>query len=635
MKRRGRFQAVRSGGDGQLRGEVIADADRGELGGGDRSAVQGDSAHGRLGGDDVDVVYVKTGQRGGQRIAVQELLDRRHQQQGGVTEHAVIRGAVGELGQQDRLAGVDLGWLRQYRLVKLTAVQRGDRRPVYADLGCVPRGEDPKQVAAAPRGQRHGHELPAPRVHRRQLFHQIVGGVVPGRDLGRPMPAVDADRLVGRDLRAGQVGHGAGGQFVYLSGVQADRVRHVGRVRADGDRRRDGRGRPVLGGHQAERRRASGLGVAFAVGHHQVLQPERIAGQRQVAVGAVRQVAEGVHSHFLQGPHAHAPRFHLVAARDLGRVGQHDPRDLARADRKGRHPRALAGDHYGAGRIHVAGNLQTQLDIPVAQHVAVVPRKAEPEVGATAVRRAQLRCGDLLDLEPERPEVVADRVADRLVAGRDQRVRARLGQHGRQLVARLPLEHETARRPLQVKIDLLRVVDQIDQQLFAGCSVELVADAVHGRGGLAADGRVQRDRLHAVRRHVPDLELVAAGLVAVAVDAERIGAGLREGQRPPVQAVVGKSGPRVHGRAGRIQQPRFQDHVAGRLLEIDVDRLAGRDLELPMVAHARSGNEALIDVADPGLEDRRRRHIPEPETVRTQARIGGSDLQRVRPGRQV
>jgi len=330
---------VGAGRDGQPGGEVAAGADRAERGGGDQRAVQQDRADGLCRRDNVNIIDVKAGQRDGQRVAIQILFDRRHQQQRRIAERVVVAVAVGELRYQDRPAGGELGRLDEHRLEELAAIERRDRRAVHADFGPVPRGQQAKAVAAGPCGQRHGDEVPAPRIDGRQLLDQIIGRAVPGGNPRRAVPAPDADRLVRQDHRARQVGDGRGGQFVNLPGVQQNRIRHACRPRADCHRQRHGHRRAVRRSHQAERRRAARQRVAFVIRDHQVLGAERVAGQRQVAVGTVRQVAERVHRNFVQGPHPHAARFHLVAAADLGRGRQRDPGDLARANHERRHPR--------------------------------------------------------------------------------------------------------------------------------------------------------------------------------------------------------------------------------------------------------------------------------------------------------
>jgi len=224
-----------------------------------------------------------------------------------------------------------------------------------------------------------------------------------------------------------------------------------------------------------------------------------------------------------------------------------------------------------------------------------VSRKGEPEIGPLTVRHADRRRGHLLDLKLKRPEPVADDAGDWLVAGRDQRVRARLGERGRQLVARLPLEHEAARRSYQIKIHLLRVFDHVQQKLFARRGVELVTHAIHGRGGLAADGRVPRDPLLAVRRHVPELKGVAAGLVAAAVDLQRVRAASGQCQRSAILAVVGKVDLRVDRAAGRVPQTGLQNRIgAGRSAKIDVDRLADGRVESPLLGRAGRRDAARI-----------------------------------------
>ena len=639
-----RFQLVGAGRDGQLGGEVAAGADPRKLVGGDHGAVQLDRADGGGRGDDVKIIDVKPAQRDGQRIAVQKLFDRRHQQQRRVAQRVVPGIAVGELGYQDRAAGGELGRVLEQRLVELAPVERRDQRPVHADFGPVPRGQQAEAVAAAPRGQWHGHEVPPPRGDRRQLLDQIVRCAVVGRHPRRAVPAPDADRLVRQDHGACQVGDGRRGQLVDLPGVQLDRIRLARRPRANRHRQRHGYRRTVCRSHQPERRRAAGQRVAFAVRDHQVLAAERVAGQGQKRVGTVRQVAQPVHGDFVQRPHAHAARFHLVAARDLGRGRQRDPRDLARADHERRQPRSRAGQpragqHHGARRIDLAGDLQHQFRVLGAQRIAGMAGKGQPEIRALTVRQAPRRRGHLLDLKAECAEPLADHARGGLVAGRDQRVRPRLGQGGRQLVGGLPLEDERARRPLQVEIHLLRIVDHVEKELLARRGVEVVTHAVHGRGRLAVDGRVPRNPLLAIRRHVPQLKGIAARLVAAAVDLQRVRAGLGQGQGAAIQAVVGKVAPRVHQLAARVAQPGLQNRAAAGSLEIHIDRLARGGIEPPLLGRAGRGDAARVHRArarrtELRVENGCRGHLPQLEAIRPRPGAQRRNPQRVRPGGQ-
>src|SRR5689334_11146901 len=86
----------------------------------------------------------------------------------------VILMAVGVLGHQNRIIRSYLGWSIDNLFEILSGIQRGYSRAVNENVRVVCGREKPECVAEGPGGERYGGEVSAPRIGRRQLFHDVI-----------------------------------------------------------------------------------------------------------------------------------------------------------------------------------------------------------------------------------------------------------------------------------------------------------------------------------------------------------------------------------------------------------------------------------------------------------------------------